>query len=353
MTGFITPPPLEEGDRVAIIRSGDGPAKTEFPHVYKLGLERLRNVFGLEPVEYPTCDMTSQELRDHPEKRAQDIMDAFRDDTVQGIIAAIGGDGNQIRVLNHLDGDVMRDNPTRFYGYSDNTSLALYLHHHGIVSFQGPMVMTELAMQSQMHDYTVQHVKKAFSTDTFGTIQPSEQVTDQDLAWDDPENLQKTRELEPHPGWEWHNADQGMVEGRLWGGCLEITELHAQADAYIPTPEQAVGMVLALETSEEVPKPRFVERHLRALGERGLLQQFEAILFGFQKARSHRIEKSKEEREQYRERTKDAVKEQLDWYAPDTPTVFNLNFGHTDPIIPLPIGGEIEIDTDDKKITLG
>lgn len=349
----VTPPPLSRGDRVAILRTGDGPAKTEYKEVYELGLERLEDVFGLEPVEYPTCDMTSEELREHPEKRADDIMDAFQDDSVTGIIAAIGGDGNQIRVLNHLDGDVLRDNPKRFYGYSDNTSLALYLAHYGVVSYQGPMVMTELAMQGAMHDYTVEHVEKAFFSDSIGTIRPSEQVTDEDLAWGDPENLEKTRELEPHPGWEWHNAGQGMISGRIWGGCLELTELHAQADAYIPTPDEAEGMVLALETSEEVPPLHFVERHLRALGERGILERFEAVLFGFQKARSvFSDEKTTAERNRYREAMQDAVKEQMDWYAPDTPAVFNVNFGHADPIVPLPIGGAVTIDTDEKRIVL-
>jgi len=52
MTDFIVPPKMEDGDKVAIVRSGNGPAKTEFSDVYELGLKRLENVFRLEPVVF-------------------------------------------------------------------------------------------------------------------------------------------------------------------------------------------------------------------------------------------------------------------------------------------------------------
>jgi muramoyltetrapeptide carboxypeptidase LdcA involved in peptidoglycan recycling len=345
------PPALERGDKVAIIRPGNGPAKTEFSGVYGLGMERLREEFDLEPVEFPTCDMGMQELSENPEKRAEDVMEAFRDPEIKGVISAIGGSGEQVKILKHLDPEVLRQNPTRFYGYSDNTSLGLYLWKHGIVNFQGPMVMTELAMQGEMHDYTRRYVEKAFFEDSLGKIEVSPEFTDETLEWGEPENLEKTREMEPHPGLEWYNSGQGRISGRTWGGCLDVVSINLQADKPLPEPEELEGEILVLEASEEMPDEHFVQRFMMSLGERGMLEKFSAVLVGLQKAR-HREERTGEEREEYRRNQRESIKNMIDEYAPGTPAVFNLNFGHADPVFPMPLGGRIEIDTDQKNIRI-
>jgi muramoyltetrapeptide carboxypeptidase LdcA involved in peptidoglycan recycling len=46
------PPKPRPGDRVAVVSPSAG-LPGLFPHVYELGLRRLREEFGLEPVEYP------------------------------------------------------------------------------------------------------------------------------------------------------------------------------------------------------------------------------------------------------------------------------------------------------------
>ncbi len=347
---FTLPPKLERGDKVAIIRPGNGPAKTEYREVYELGLERLSEKFDLEPVEFPTCDMGCEELTKNPEKRAEDVMDAFRDPEIKGVIAAIGGTGEEIRILKHLDPDVLKNNPTRFYGYSDNTSLALYLWELGIVNFQGPMVLTELAMQGEMHDYTEKFVEKAFFEDSLGEIFTPDFFTDDSLDWGNPENLEKTRETEEHPGLEWYNTSGEKISGRTWGGCLDVVEINLQADKPVPEPEEVEGKILVLETSEELPDENFVDRFMMSLGEHGLLEKFSAVLVGLPMARSHVEEHGKEEREEYRDNQREKTKQRVDEYAPGTPIVFNLNFGHAHPIFPMPVGGKIEIDTGDKEI---
>ncbi len=97
MQEFVTPPPLERGDRIAVVAPASNSA-AEFPHVYELGLERLRDPFGLEPVEYPTATRDADFLYDRPEERASDVMDAFADPEIRGVIAVIGGN-DQIRML--------------------------------------------------------------------------------------------------------------------------------------------------------------------------------------------------------------------------------------------------------------
>lgn len=349
---FTVPPALNRGGKIGVIRPGNGPAKTEFPHVYNLGLERLQTVFDVAPVEFPSCDMTCQELTENPEARAQDVMDAFKDPEINGVLAAIGGDGHQHRIIEHLDPDVIRNNPTRFYGVSDNTSLQLYLWNQGIVSFYGPALMTQLAMNGAMHDYTVQHVERVFFEKALGEIRPADRFTDENLDWADPENLEKHREMEDNPGWTWtHTAHRETVTGRVWGGCAEVLAINMMVgNSLIPQPEAVDGCVLALETSEQMPPDWYIEDFLTALGERGLLNKFSAVLVGRAKARNMFTEPGKKEREQYRKDQQDMIQTILKQYNPEAPIVFNMDFGHTDPVAPIPIGGTAHINVAEQQI---
>ncbi|WFE59921.1 LD-carboxypeptidase [Micromonospora sp. WMMD712] len=99
-----------------------------FPHVYELGLRRLREEFGLEPVEYPTTRLPGADPRD----RARDVTAAFADPTVTAVLATAGGD-DLITVTPHLDDAVLRANPKPYFGSSDNTNLLNHLHRLGVV----------------------------------------------------------------------------------------------------------------------------------------------------------------------------------------------------------------------------
>jgi len=111
---FVTPPPMEPGATVAVIAPSSGGAHNA-PHVFELGLERLETVFDLNPVVYPTARQSDEFLAASPRARAADVHAAFRDPEIDGIIATIGG-WEQLRVLKHLDEDVLREHPPGFTG---------------------------------------------------------------------------------------------------------------------------------------------------------------------------------------------------------------------------------------------
>ena len=346
---FETPPPLERGDRIAVVAPSSG-AAAEVSHVYERGLQRLRETFDLEPVEFPTTTKDSEYLAAHPEERARDVEEAFADPDIRGAIATIGGD-DQLRILEHLDPDVLQEHPTRFFGYSDNTNLALYLWNLGIVSYQGPAVLVQLAMGGGMHEYTVEHVERAFFEDSIGAVEPADRFTDETLDWADPANLERAPEMEKNPGWRWHNpADFGPVTGRLWGGCLETLSTQLMAGRYLPEPDRLEGAVLFFETSEELPAASRVKEVLLSMGERGLLERFDAVLVGRAKARTHLEDPPPEERAAYRERQRETILAVLDRYNRKIPVVFEFDCGHTDPIAPVPIGTEATVDPHEERI---
>ena len=69
----------------------------------------------------------------HPEARAQDLMDAFRDPSIKAVFNAIGGD-DTIRLLPYIDFEVLRNNPKIFTGFSDSTTNHFMMHKAGLVS---------------------------------------------------------------------------------------------------------------------------------------------------------------------------------------------------------------------------
>ena len=83
---------LKKGDKVAIVSLSSGMLGEEFcSHNIEIGVKRLEE-YGLEPAFMPNARKGITYLKMHPEARAQDLKDAFFDDSIRGIICAIGGD---------------------------------------------------------------------------------------------------------------------------------------------------------------------------------------------------------------------------------------------------------------------
>lgn len=351
----VHPPPLDPGDRIAIV----APSTATSDEPLEIALDRLREGFDLDPVVFDTARRDPEWLYAHPEERAADLMKAFRDPEVGGVMAVTGGD-DQLRVLKHLDPEVLAENPTRFFGYSDNDNFRLFLWNRGIVSY-GAVAMPTLAVDREIHPYTERYLRRAFFEERVGEIHPAEEWSD---GWYDFESGE-AREWCANDGWDWwvgesstNGSSNGSgtdesngepIEGRLWGGCYAIVSWQLQASRYLPDSEELDGAVLALETSEELPSAADVGYTLRAMGERGLLERFDGVLVGRPRAFSPDTDREVEF-ETYREAIRDTVVEQLREYDSDAVAVFNVDFGHTDPRMSLPIGGEVRIDPDRESI---
>jgi muramoyltetrapeptide carboxypeptidase LdcA involved in peptidoglycan recycling len=345
MTVPLHPAKPRPGDTVAVISPSSG-LPGLFPMPYELGLRRLQENFGLYVREYPA----TRKMGATPEKRAADVHAAFADPDVKAVIASIGGD-DQITVVPHLDRDLIRANPKPFFGYSDNTNLLLFLRDLGIVSYHGASVMVELGRPVAMHPMTEDSLRAALFTSGAYELTPSPTYRDVDQPWDDPRTFDTEPEAAPAPGWTWHNGDR-VVEGLGWGGNLEILAWMLMADRVPGPPEAYAGNVLFLETSEEMPRAEEVYRILRNMGERGLLRQFPALLMARAKSWSFENRFSPEDAERYREHQREAVLRALGQYAPDMTAVFDVDLGHTDPQVVIPVGGLIRVDGPARRVTV-
>ncbi len=145
------------------------------------------------------------------EDRVADLHAAFADEEVDGIICARGGWGCA-ELLPWLDRDLIAARPKAVIGYSDVTSLHVWLRRElGLVTFQGPMVASD------------------WSKEVGPEMASWEAAVSGATAWSVSEGL---RTLKP-----------GVAEGVLTGGCLSIVA-EALGTPYAP---RAEGGVLFLE----------------------------------------------------------------------------------------------------------
>jgi len=336
------PPKLSPGDRVAVVSPAYA-APADFPAVHEQGLRRLRETFGLEPVEYPTTRRHSSATA-----RADDLMAAYADPGIRAVLATIGGN-DQITVLRHLDPEPFRADPKPFFGYSDNTNLLNWLWTHGIAGFHGLSTMVHLGRGGGVQPATVDSVRAALFTGGELEIRTTERFSDEEVPWTDPAALTRSADPYPSPGRVWHQADR-VVSAPTWGGNLEILHWTLAAGRWVRPVEDYAGCVLLLETSEEMPPAEEVFRMLRNFGERGLLEQFPAIVVGTAKGSVFSDPRPVAERIRYREEQRAAVLRALETYNPDAMAVFGVDFGHTDPQWVLPYGGRLTVDGPARRI---
>jgi muramoyltetrapeptide carboxypeptidase LdcA involved in peptidoglycan recycling len=334
---------LQPGDKVAIVSPSRGLPEI-FPGPYELGLRRLRDDFGLIPVEYPT----TRKLGTTPQDRAADLHAAWSDPSIRAVIATIGGD-DQVTVLKHLDPAVFQADPKPFFGYSDNTNLLNFLYSLGLPAFHGGSVMVQLGRGGAMHPDTERSLRAALFTPGEFELTPAEGWTDHDHDWSVPANLETEPPLFPGTGWTWSGS--GPVSGRLWGGCLEILDWQLAVNHWM-LPTDSYDGILFLETSEEMPSSEAVYRILRNFGERGLLERFDAVLWGRPKSWSLENHSTPAESVAYVTGQYLAVDRALMEYNPSAVVVKGLDIGHTDPAQILPYGGQAHVDPVNQRITV-
>ncbi|GIO24630.1 S66 peptidase family protein [Oceanobacillus sp. J11TS1] len=336
---LIQPAKLSPGDKVATVSlSWGGAGEPSLRWRYEQGIERLRSVFGLEVVPMPNSLKGQAYLAEHPEARAEDLMNAFQNSEIKGIISNIGGD-DSIRLLPYIDFEIIRRNPKVFMGYSDTTISHLFCFHAGLSSFYGPAIMTDFAENIAMDDYTVQAIQKMlFQPKAVGEIPAPEQWTSEFLEWDI-SNKSISRTKHPNRGYELLQGS-GIAKGTLIGGCIEVLEF-AKGTEIWPKQEAWQDSILFFETSEEQTDPELIKRWLRNYAAQGILHQANGMIFA----------------KPYDEMHYDAYKEVIlavlaENQLTDLPVLYGISFGHTEPKTPIPYGRLAQIDCNQLSFSL-
>lgn len=349
---MIKPKKLNKGDKVAIISLSRGLLGMPFAkHELEIGIKRLKQ-YGLEPVIMPNSLKDMDYLFNHPEERAEDLKQAFRDDSIKGIICSIGGD-DTYKTIPYLMEDKdfienVKKNPKLFTGFSDTTNNHLMFNKIGLETFYGPCFLVDLAeLDTEMLPYTKETFNKFFFNEDSYEIKSSVVwYSDRASYGEDQVGIPRVFHKEMH-GYEVLNG-KGKVSGKLYGGCLDSlydiytsgrygneNEIYTKYNI-LPTLEEWKEKILFIETSEEKPSPEKLEEILNYFKNNKILETVKGIIVG------------KPIDEEYYNEYKEIYKKVFSNLS--TPVLFNVNFGHSVPRTLIPYGVQATIDYDNKKI---
>jgi len=146
---MIKPKKLAKGDKVAIISLSSGLLGETFMAYQKELIEKRLREFELEVVFTPNSLKGRDFIENNPQARAEDLKWAFEDESIKGIICAIGGVDTYKTVPFLLDDEIfinnVKSNPKIFIGYSDSTINHLMFHKIGLTTYYGHSLLWTLA----------------------------------------------------------------------------------------------------------------------------------------------------------------------------------------------------------------
>lgn len=326
----IVPEILKAGDEVRIVAPARG-IKLIGKDAREIAAKRfaewgLKLTFGKNTIE-ENWDMFGSSSVD---KRVEDLMDAFADTKVKAIFTVIGGT-NSNKLLPYLDYEMIKKNPKILCGFSDITALLNGIYAQtGMVTFSGPHY-SSLGMLKGA-EYTIENLQKMIMGVQENVVEPSLQWSD-DLWFLDQEN----RTFIDNEGY-WV-LQGGKAKGTIIGGNLGTFNLLLGSKF---CPAFADDTILFIEDclhSESQDVVDF-ERNLQALCYQEEFKKVRAVVIGrFQKGSNMSKEKLA-----YIVETQRALE--------GIPVIANVDFGHTTPLLTIPIGGECALDTSKNKLIL-
>ena len=315
-------------------------------HEFDIGIRRLRE-YGLNVRFMPHALMGLDYIKAHPEKRAEDLLQAFRDPEIDMILCAIGGD-DTYRLLPYLfDHNELADAVTDkvFLGFSDTT--INHLHKVGLNTFYGQAFLPDICeLSPEMHPYTRHYFEELISTGTIREITPSDVWYEERKSFE-PDQVGKELTAHPDHGFELLQGAP-VFSGKILGGCIDSMYDFFNGERYadmpilcekyhlFPEAEDWKGHILLLESSEEKPSPEKYRQALEYLKERGVFEAVSGVLVGKPMDETYARE--------YRQLLIQVINK------PDLPIVFNLNIGHAMPRCIIPFGVEAVVDVENQII---
>lgn len=308
---IVKPPKLTSGDTIGIVASSL-PVLPSFKENYEKG-KRLIEEMGFKIKEGKTIDKVSWWMAGTPKEVADDINSMFADKSVKAIMAQTGG-YSAISVLEHLDYELITNNPKPFIGMSDMTAYHLAIFTKtAMVGFHMDDVTFGFGGGDQPELDKQLFLKFLTKTEAPGIIKPLS---------------------------EWEEWKSGKAEGHLIGGILQLLAAGA-GTPYFPKVEYFNGSILFWE--EVGQELHMIARNLYRLKYAGVLDKISGMLIG-------KIKYVKPARN--KEVVEPSVKEMILDILKDYkfPIMANMDFGHFTINIPMPIGIKVSFDTAKKEL---
>lgn len=265
-------------------------------------------------------------------QRADELNALIRNPKVKCIISTIGG-MNSNSLLPYIDYEQLKKTPKIIIGYSDMTAILLGIYAKtGLVTYYGPALVASFGEISPYQDMAYEY----FSDILIETTKPPFLLTtppfwtDEYIPWElqDRTKLQKTNKLV--------TVNEGIERGRIIGGNLNTIE-GFWGSPYMPEIKQ--GDILFIEDS--LKEIHTIERSFSLLKLNGVFDKVSGIILG-----KHELFKDLgTERKPY-----EVLLEVMG--KANCPILAEFDCSHTQPMLTLPIGCQVELDATNQRVTL-
>ena len=331
--------------KIGIVSLSSGILGEDFiSHEVKIGIERLKK-YGIEVEFLPNSKKGLEFIKNHPEERAKDLIKAFKDDSIDMILCAIGGDDTYRLLPNLFENNELEKVVKQkiFLGFSDTTMNHFMLNKVGIKTFYGQAFLPDICeLSDEMLPYSKHFFEELINNGEIKEIYPS------DVWYNEREDFSEKAigiSMEEHynRGFELIRGN-AKFEGKILGGCLESifdifdnsryedTVYLCQKYNLFPSLDEWKNKILLLETSEERPKPELFRKMILKLEEYGIFDVISGLIIG------------KPQNEEYYEEYKQILLDEIK--NKDLSIVYNINVGHSTPrcIIPFGVNAKVDIE---------
>jgi muramoyltetrapeptide carboxypeptidase LdcA involved in peptidoglycan recycling len=264
--------------------------------------------------------------------RVLELNTLIRDDEVDIIMSTTGGT-NSNSLLPYIDFEYLKKHPKIFIGYSDVTAILLAVYAKtGIVPLYGPAFVASFGEFPPLVDETYEYFMNIVgeSCKTPYTLPTPEYWTDEFLDW---KTQKRAKTLRAN---KLITVNEGKVRGRLMGGNLNTIQ-GIWGSEYMP--EIKRGDILFIEDS--LKDAATVERSFSMLKVNGVFDKVSGIILG-----KHELFKDMNTGRKPYEILLEVLNGQK------IPFLADFDCSHTHPMLTLPIGKEVELDTVNQTVTV-
>lgn len=329
-------PKLKRGSKIGLI-SPSAPITYDVPYATKVA-EKFLLSKGYQIVKGSLfCKIDSSYRSGTIDERVSELNEMIHNDDIDCIMAVAGGFVS-VSMLPYIDYDYLKHHPKIIVGHSDVTSLLLAIYEKcGFPTFYGPNFVTSFAHNEFYQEYSLDCLENVVNNCGIFKLDMPKCYNDETLDYYFTDrDFDKIREEEPLKENNWNVVINGIAKGRLIGGNTDNLSL-LYGSPYCPEIKQ--GDILFIENVNE--EADFFERIISALNLYGVFDRISGLIIG--KAKGYdEIGSGKKEIDIFLEIVKD----------PQFPIITEVDCGHTTPIMTLPIGKTVELDTFKKTITI-